>query len=152
MISPHQTIAVVLFDSMIGELKMPLLRRAPSVSRLPEGGFANEAAVRKEKVPVERYFEWVGVVEKRQCFNTHLMSPVRSDGCTGIWGSVAISPTIPPGSPNGKNSGTSTRRMLLRKTRITTGENPIVWEWTEVERLRKLDEDRVETLFIWGHV
>ncbi|THH20129.1 hypothetical protein EW146_g1145 [Bondarzewia mesenterica] len=124
--TPESPVALVLMDSRLDELKLPVLKR-PVFSADADDGEEHESvnrSHRKESVSAlaQRYFEWVGTFEPA--------TPTTVDS--------------PPQSPQ----PSFTHRFRLCTPYTTDDE--IVWQWNEREGELRGFSDRHGTLFTWA--
>jgi len=121
-------ISVVLFDSALEKLKLPILRR-PSFShedgvngRDPETGPECVAAI------VEKYFDWIGFVDD--------LSSTLSN----------------PHSLPSYVEYSERRRLVLMKNRPTSEDQPRVVNWAEIKRSYGGSDSPTVSIFGWDNM
>ncbi|KLO05522.1 hypothetical protein SCHPADRAFT_946847 [Schizopora paradoxa] len=133
-----KSIPVVLFDSRLAQLKMPIVRRVDSPRRRRSSSSDSRASkdegVRNDRVStfVEKYFQWVGNVSGEE-------APASSN---------APPPSTFDESGSGSGRGVGAYEMILQNRREASG-GAIIWKWTESKQNKKSSTWRSETEFEW---
>ncbi|KAH8119615.1 hypothetical protein DFH11DRAFT_457780 [Phellopilus nigrolimitatus] len=152
-LSSRETIPVVLFDSRLGDLKLPIVRPL-TPSRSLFGDDERSAIMRQERIErfVEKYFEWTGAVvdendAQRAFYFFHL--------CELYFNSLHMNeaPRTPPG--HGTFDASSKTRTgpfkLLMERRASgneLGSEQVVLEWSESKYTRSTNAAQPGTRFI----
>lgn len=158
-----EAIPVVLFDSRLQELWMPIIRPASPTRRITSEEDTHPA--RKEHVErfVEKYFEWVGnvsnskdelcefyIVNKNHWGKGHLSKVTSWMYISHQMPDLLEAPSAPPfhGSFDALRTRSGLYQLKLYN-RIAEDTRPIIWEWTESRKARRSNTGQMETHFVF---
>ncbi|KAI5115921.1 hypothetical protein M0805_005352 [Coniferiporia weirii] len=127
--SPHNPIPVVLFDSRLGELRLPITKSLTPSRRLFQD-HEDEVPLRQEHVErfVEKYFDWIGSVVDEHDTRVHNTPP--------RYGTFD--------SPEKRRTGPF--KLFLKKQ---SSDEQVVLEWAEVKHTQKSGAAILETTFVF---
>ncbi len=148
-------IPVVLFDSRLSQLKLPIIRRIDSPRRRRRSsGELVEEGVRNDRVStfVEKYFHGLEPSAGKRRFQASILRFFfKLQALTYTYTSQRLPVLLPHRHSMSREVARATGAYkLLLQNRRQPSEGPITWEWSETRQPKKSPIGRTETRLVWN--